>query len=642
MAGIQVSGLLSNSAFDWKSVVDQLIAIDTIPVTNLQKEQSNNNDQSAALGDINTALQSLQDSVQAIRAGNPFQNRTILSDNANSSWKASSSANATVGSYKFNVTQLATTASMLGAADIGQSISSSADVSSVTLSTMNTATAVTAGFFTVNGQQITVSTADSLQSVFDQIASKTGNAVTASYDPTADAVTLTDSSGAISLGAGNDTSNFLQVMKLANNGTGSLSSFASLGTLKLTSPVASGALKTAVTAVDGSGNGNFFVNGVEIDYNINTDSLSTIMGRINTSSAGVTATYDSVNDQMTLTNKSTGDIGMSISESAGGLLGALGLTGASLTAGKNAEYYLNGSAAKLTSMSNSLSSASHGINGLTLTVNSLGTETLTVSADTASMQQSLQSFLDNFNAVQDLIDKDTAITVSGGTVTTSILSSNHEVDSWAKQLHSLAFNSISGLTGTVTHLDDLGIDFDGTTGHLTIKDSGKLTDKLANHSDDVQAYFLNGSTSLIPSMYSMLTNLKSADSSQQESLTSANNAINDQIATLQRQIDQERETLTNSFIQMLDAQSQAQSQTSTLTNAFFNNNGCWVARAVYGENNVRWVLFRHWLLFRAPRWFRALYLRHGEAFARWLGDKAWLKSAIRWWMDARIAGLGVV
>ena len=38
---------------------------------------------------------------------------------------------------------------------------------------------------------------------------------------------------------------------------------------------------------------------------------------------------------------------------------------------------------------------------------------------------------------------------------------------------------------------------------------------------------------------------------------------------------------------------------------------CWVARAVYGEDNPRWMLFRVWLMANAPAWFRGLYLRHG-------------------------------
>ena len=64
---------------------------------------------------------------------------------------------------------------------------------------------------------------------------------------------------------------------------------------------------------------------------------------------------------------------------------------------------------------------------------------------------------------------------------------------------------------------------------------------------------------------------------------------------------------------------------------------CWVAREVYGESNPKWLMFREWLLERAPAWFRRAYIKHGEHFARWVHDKPRIKHAIRLWMDARIA-----
>lgn len=65
-------------------------------------------------------------------------------------------------------------------------------------------------------------------------------------------------------------------------------------------------------------------------------------------------------------------------------------------------------------------------------------------------------------------------------------------------------------------------------------------------------------------------------------------------------------------------------------------NACWVARAVYGEDNPDWRLFRHWLLTKAPAWFRSLYISRGEVFAAWLGDKPRTRSLIRRWMNRRI------
>lgn len=56
---------------------------------------------------------------------------------------------------------------------------------------------------------------------------------------------------------------------------------------------------------------------------------------------------------------------------------------------------------------------------------------------------------------------------------------------------------------------------------------------------------------------------------------------------------------------------------------------CWVAREVYGVEDVRWLVFREWLLNEAPRWFRHLYLTYGERFAAWVSDKPAIKSVIR-------------
>jgi flagellar hook-associated protein 2 len=572
MAGIQISGLLSNSAFDWKSVVDQLIQADSAPINALTAQKSANADKTTALANLKTSFVELQDSLQAIRANDLFAMRNVSSDTAGTTWNSNSANGAAVGSYKFDVQQLATATRLRGAADLGQGLAATNDVHGVTLATLPTATAVTAGTFTVNGQQVTVALTDSLQDVFDHIAAATGNEVTGSYDATTDTVALAGASGEVILGASNDTSNFLQVMKLANNGTANIASSSSLGTVQAASPLASAGLKTAVTAVDGQGNGSFTINGVAISYNVNTDSLGAVLSRINRSGAGVTATYDAAGDRVSLVNATTGDTGLSVTDSAGGLLAALGVTGTdgTLTRGKNALFTVNDGPV-LSSASNTLAAGSHGITGLSVTVNSATTQTVTVASDTGSMQSAVQTFLDKFNAAQDLVDASTKVTVNGGAVTTSVLSGNQEVQSWATQLRSLAFDAISGLGGTVQRLDHLGIDFDSTSGHLVIKDSDKLATALAERPDDVQAFFLTPNTGMVSKMFTYLTKVISLDGAQQSRLTQASSDLDDQIATLQSRLDNERTQLTNSFIHMLDAQSAAQSQNQALTNAFFKN-----------------------------------------------------------------------
>jgi len=61
---------------------------------------------------------------------------------------------------------------------------------------------------------------------------------------------------------------------------------------------------------------------------------------------------------------------------------------------------------------------------------------------------------------------------------------------------------------------------------------------------------------------------------------------------------------------------------------------CWVAREVYGQNNPMWLLFRGWLLDEAPSWFRNIYIKYGERFAKFISNKPFIKSFIRKWMTS--------
>ena len=63
---------------------------------------------------------------------------------------------------------------------------------------------------------------------------------------------------------------------------------------------------------------------------------------------------------------------------------------------------------------------------------------------------------------------------------------------------------------------------------------------------------------------------------------------------------------------------------------------CWVAREVYGKSNPEWFLFRTWLEYDAPKWFKKLYKKHGEQFAAFISDKPVLKYIVRKLMDSVI------
>ncbi|RXK53001.1 flagellar hook protein [Oleiharenicola lentus] len=566
MAGLQLSGLASG--LDWKTLVDQLMEIERAPISRMEREQLTNTQRSNALRDLGTKLSSLQSAAGTLKDQTLFSGRTATSATTASTWKLSPSAGATAGTYAISVSQLATRARRDGAADITQGIATTSDVSGVTLATMRTAGTVTAGAFTVNGAKVTVATTDSLQSVFDAISTATGGDVTATYDAVTDRITLDSASDAeIVLGASNDTSNFLQVLKLANNTTGTVTSYGSLGSTRTGNTLANAGLKTAVTAVDGTGAGSFVINGVTIDYNVNNDSLSTLMKRINASGAGVTASYDAVNDRVSLANNATGDLGISISESAGGLLGALGLTsGHTSVRGENAEFSVDGGPT-LISTSNTLDATAHGITGLSVTVDSETAQTITVAADTEKMRGKIDEFLTAYNAVITFIDEKTKVTSGKDSVSAAVLASNRDVQNWSRELRTLAFGAISGLTGTIDRLDDLGIDLN-REGIMAVKDSEKLDAALANSSSDVEEFFTAATTGFAAKFDTRLEALIESGEGVQDRLGDSNSDLDRQIADLERRLVQQREVLTSSFIAMETAQSQIQQQSAALARAF--------------------------------------------------------------------------
>jgi hypothetical protein len=94
---------------------------------------------------------------------------------------------------------------------------------------------------------------------------------------------------------------------------------------------------------------------------------------------------------------------------------------------------------------------------------------------------------------------------------------------------------------------------------------------------------------------------------------------------------------TNAQVQM--AQEQARATRSAGTAAMFGSivggliKLCWVAREVYGEKDIRWIIFREWLTTDAPKWLLDLYTEHGEDFAKFISGKPILKRMVRFAMD---------
>jgi flagellar hook-associated protein 2 len=572
--GTPLSGLASG--FDWSSFIDNMMSIAQVPQNALVSKKGTLSTKSTALTTVRNLFSDLQSSLSDLKSTSLFQNRSATLANSSSTWTATADASTAKGEYTFNVTQLATAGSVQGATNIASPIVPGGSTPyDVVVSSMNLSQAVTAGDFTVNGVKISVATTDTLGDVLDRITTQAG--VTATYDAAQDKISLTTSGGSpVTLGASNDTSNFLQALKLYGNGTDTTASTTKLGVVRTSLAVASASLNTAVTAVDGSGNGQFTINGVQIDYNVNTDSVQTVLGRINASTAGVTATYDATQGRFLLTNKSTGDLGITISESAGGLLGAMGLTGAGATtiAGKNAEFTVN-NGPTIISRSNTLDDATHGITGLSVTARGVGSDTVTVGSDTTDARAAIDAFIKKYNTLQSTVDSMTKYTTTGTTVTGATLAGDRDLRDMARSLRSALFTVGAGITGSVKRLADLGIDFTGSGNTLSVKDSAKLDAALADNADDIGKFFSDATGGLGKRLDDILTK-QLGDSgpfaTKQNSISDQMKRFDTQIADWDRRLAAQRSAMENSFLQMENLQSIYQHQATAIENAFPSSN----------------------------------------------------------------------
>jgi hypothetical protein len=68
---------------------------------------------------------------------------------------------------------------------------------------------------------------------------------------------------------------------------------------------------------------------------------------------------------------------------------------------------------------------------------------------------------------------------------------------------------------------------------------------------------------------------------------------------------------------------------SPVSGRISGDNECWVARAAFGETDIRWMIFRAWLIDDAPAWFRRLYIRHGELVGAWLSHRERARRVVR-------------
>ena len=241
---LALSGLASG--INWTAIVNEMLTVEAAPETQMNAEETADQQKNAAYQTIGTDLATLNNDVKTLSNPGFFDSRTTTLSNSSVA-SATAASGTALGSYVFKVTQLASHAVQQGST-AGGKLSPTNDVSSLVLSSAGFANPVSTGTFTVNGQTVTIATSDTLQSVFNKISSATATngAVTGTYNASTDEITLSSGSPIV-LGSATDTSNFLQCAELYNNGTGTVTSAAGLGGVNLSNTLNNANLSATIS-----------------------------------------------------------------------------------------------------------------------------------------------------------------------------------------------------------------------------------------------------------------------------------------------------------------------------------------------------------------------------------------------------------
>lgn len=596
----QLGGLMSG--LDTKTMIDQLMALERRPVLALEERKETIKNRNSAFQLLNTRLASLQS-----RATDLLLEKTLKANSATSSDSnvatASAGAGAAAGTYKIKVNQLATATSAKSSGGLAAAASDTTALMDVKPAS---GSKITAGTFTIGGATFTIAgTSGSnvsdngieLKHVLAAINMASGNLGPdgdldgfpdglADYDPakvsytgstglsggigvdvadlTADGQIRLNVGTGVAIGGGADTSNFLTVAGLksptVSGATNEYRTGARMNATQASAKLNASNFAVAVTgdASDGNANtGTFKVNGTSINYDLTVDSLNDVLSRINSSQAGVVASYNAIEDRVILTNKTTGSTAISLEDvGTGNFLAATKLTTATQTAGQNAQITIDGinGGNPIESSTNEFKDVIPGVNFTAKKTETASWTTVTVARDYSTTINSVKAFITEFNTTVDTFE---AAREKG-----KPLQNDGEVSAILGKLRQFVYDPISGLSGGGPNtLSALGI---GTTKedrkHLSL-DETKFKAALEANPDRVAEIFNKDATATNPTgmagrLKKYLTDLKSTDgvfATRNKSVTAQTKLIDDQIRGYDVRIEQRRKILTGQFTAMEQA-----------------------------------------------------------------------------------------
>ena len=417
---IQFSGL--GSGLDFASWIEQLVAAKkATSVTPLETKKTELENQSSALSTIKTSFTNLQSALKNFTSvitgtDNDIWGNTTITSSADKYVTATSTSGLATGDIKVSVEQLATNTVAQSVSNPGKLITEDTLYSQVG---NNQSKDGTFSFYVDNKRyEIEIDkTKDTMGDIVNKINDAAGGKAEAKINDDGTFEISSTGGEKISVGSFSDTSNFASIMKLTDStGTSVKSAYVqtSILTNKAMSSEESG-LSELVTS------GTIKINGVEFEINEKT-SLQDLINKINTTEdAKVSAKYDTLTNKLVFTSKESGEFNISLEAEGTNFFDVFGLTkdgglaDGSQTLGQNAILTVNGN--KIVSSSNTVTSESTGINGLTINALKVtdGSDddnttevTLNAKSDLTEVKSAIKEFIDAYNKITEQIDTATA------------------------------------------------------------------------------------------------------------------------------------------------------------------------------------------------------------------------------------------
>ena len=233
---LQLTGLASG--FDWKPVVEQLIELEAIPKSRLQREKAANEEKISDLGILKSQLDTLNGASSTLKNEDLYDARKVGIDSASASiLSATAKSGALTGEYVVSVYSIGTQTEMSSKNRVPGGLGAGLDLSK-NLSELPLQTKITTGTYSIAGKTLSIDSLNvPLQSIIDEInttvAAVSGvnpesdaTGITFEYDSAKDKIIVDGgelSAGSLNsvpiLGSPTDSSNFLQVLRLLNRTT---------------------------------------------------------------------------------------------------------------------------------------------------------------------------------------------------------------------------------------------------------------------------------------------------------------------------------------------------------------------------------------------------------------------------------------